>query len=138
MSTSILQGGCLCGAVAYEIDGTPEKFYHCHCRRCRKATGSAHASNILIEDGTLRWVRGEDFVRIFKVPEAKRFARQFCVQCGSGLPRLVKETGFIVVPAGSLDNDVPIRPQARIFWDSRAPWSCGTADIPAFAEYPPG
>lgn len=28
-----------------------------------------------------------------------------------------------------------IRPQARIFWDSRASWSCGGDDLPVYSEY---
>ncbi|MDA8390507.1 MAG: GFA family protein [Gammaproteobacteria bacterium] len=136
MSTTVLQGSCLCGSVVYEIQGEPTRFYHCHCRRCRKATGTGHASNVMVANGILRWLRGESLLKTFRVPEAKRFTRQFCGHCGSAVPRLVAETGFIVIPAGSIDSDIPMQPQARIFWDSRAPWSCGGDDIPVYAQYP--
>lgn len=48
----------------------------------------------------------------------------------------MKETNFIVIPAGSLDSEPTIRPQARIFWDSRAGWSCGGDELPVHSEYP--
>ena len=131
-----LRGSCLCGAVGYEVEGDPGSFYRCHCRRCRKATGTGHASNIMVRDGQLRFTRGAERVRAFKVPDAQRFTRQFCGVCGSLLPRVVTETGAVIIPAGSLDCAVSIRPQARIFWRSRAPWSCGDDDIPVFPEYP--
>ncbi|MEJ2346595.1 MAG: GFA family protein [Gammaproteobacteria bacterium] len=72
-----------------------------------------------------------------KVPEAERFSTRFCTRCGSPLPRVNKEAGVAIIPAGSLDGEPPLAPQARIFWDSRVSWSCGGDDLPVFAEYPP-
>ncbi|BAU49364.1 aldehyde-activating protein [Sulfurifustis variabilis] len=135
MNDTVLRGSCLCGAVRYEIGGQPSKFYHCHCKRCRKATGTGHASNLLVQTGSIDWLQGEQHVRYYKVPEAQRFANCFCGVCGARLPRYVKETGFIVIPAGSLDSEPSIRPQARIFWGSRASWSCGGEELPVHQEY---
>ncbi|MHB8454631.1 MAG: GFA family protein [Acidiferrobacterales bacterium] len=137
MTPPNFRGSCLCGSVQYEISGEPRKFYHCHCGRCRKATGTGHASNLAVQPGAIRWIKGEELIRIYKVPEAKRFARHFCTQCGSPLPRYVKEMDFIVIPAGSLDSDALLKPQARIFWGSRTSWSCG-GDLPTFSESPTG
>ena len=33
-------GGCLCGAVRYEIDQTLSDVIACHCTDCQKASGS--------------------------------------------------------------------------------------------------
>ena len=139
MSKLKLEGSCLCGAVEYEINAdTSEqapKFFHCHCQRCRKASGTGHASLIITFDSTLQWKKGGDCLSHYKVPEAKRFATCFCKNCGGALPRYDEKTARAVVPAGSLDHESGIKPEARIFWDSRAEWSCED-DIPAFAEYP--
>lgn len=136
MSQEKLSGGCLCGSVQYEVSGDPLKFYHCHCRRCRKATGTGHASNIILENVNFRWLQGEALARRYKVPEAERFANVFCTNCGSPLPRYMPETGRVVIPAGSLDSIPGIRPEARIFWDSRVEWSCSGDTLPVYAEYP--
>lgn len=136
MTISTLRGSCLCGSVQYEISGEAVKFYHCHCKRCRKATGTGHASNLLVKPGSLNWIKGEELIKLYKVPEAKRFANNFCTNCGGRLPRYVKETEMIVIPAGSLDSEPPIRPQARSFWGSRADWSCSAGGLPTHAEYP--
>ncbi|HLE93009.1 MAG TPA: GFA family protein [Sulfuricaulis sp.] len=80
-------------------------------------------------------MKGEERVRSFKIPEAKRFTSRFCSVCGSQVPRYVKETDMIVIPAGSLDGDPMMQPQACAFWDSRASWSCGGDDIPVHSEY---
>jgi hypothetical protein len=131
-----LSGSCLCGSVQYQVSGDAERFYHCHCRRCRKSTGTGHASNLLISRAQLHFSAGESLLKRYKVPEAKRFTRQFCGECGSPVPRYVAEIDSVVVPAGSVDGDIALRPQARIFWDSRAAWSCDGDDLPRYTEYP--
>jgi len=136
MTQTTLKGSCLCGAVKYEASGEAKRFYHCHCSRCRKATGTGHASNLFLQPGTLRWLAGEDQVRAFKVAEAKRFTNTFCATCGGRLPRQAAGTDIVMIPAGSLDGEAPIAPQARIFHGSRAGWSCGGDGLPVFAEYP--
>lgn len=130
-----LKGSCLCGGVKYEAIGEVSRFYHCHCKRCRKATGTGHASNILMTDASLEFTEGEDLLKLYKVPEAARFGKQFCSRCGSSLPRTSGSEGRVVIPAGSLDEEPPVKPEARIFWDSRAEWSCAD-ELPRFAEYP--
>jgi hypothetical protein len=137
MTRTTLKGSCLCGAVKYEASGEPGRFYHCHCSRCRKASGTGHASNLFLQPGELRWLSGEDRVRSFKVPEAKRFTNVFCAGCGSRLPRQITGAGMVVIPAGSLDTDSPVKPLARIFYGSRADWSCGGDGLPVYPEYPP-
>jgi hypothetical protein len=136
VSQTTLSGGCLCGAVRYEISGEATRFYHCHCRRCRKATGTGHATNIMVKPNSVTWIKGEELLGQYKVPEAERFATCFCKNCGSPLPRIVPELSLAVIPAGSLDSSPGIEPQARIFWDSRVEWSCAAGDLPVYPEYP--
>jgi hypothetical protein len=130
------KGSCLCGSVKYELTGEPKKFYHCHCQRCRKATGTGHASNIMVKEDAFKWLTGETLLKRYKVPEAERFYTHFCSQCGSAMPRDVPELDAIVIPAGSLDHEIPIKPEARIFWDSRIEWSCSGDGIKTYPEYP--
>ncbi|TAM47002.1 MAG: GFA family protein [Gammaproteobacteria bacterium] len=136
MTSATFRGSCLCGSVQYEISGEPAKFYHCHCQRCRKATGTGHASNLIVKPGTLKWIKGEELIKSYKVPEAKRFTNCFCSNCGGRVARYSKEIDMFVIPAGSLDSEPPIRPQARIFWGSRADWSCSAGELPTYSEYP--
>ena len=135
MTESTLSGSCLCGAVRYTVTGEERHFYHCHCQRCRKASGTGHASNLFVR-GPVTWISGEELVRTFKLPEAQRFSNTFCTRCGGRVPRFVEEFQVSFIPAGSLDDEPSIRPEARVFLGSRASWSCGTSDIPCFDEYP--
>jgi hypothetical protein len=137
MSVMTLAGSCLCGSVAYELEGDARRFYHCHCERCRKSTGAAHASNIIMRLRSITWTAGEQLTKRYKVPEAERFAVVFCTECGSPLPRVSPDGEFVVVPAGSLEHEPGISPQARIFDGSKAAWSCSGDGIPAHETYPP-
>jgi hypothetical protein len=134
MSSSTLTGSCLCGAVRYTVTGEAQRFYHCHCSRCRKATGTGHASNLFVK-GSLRWDSGEALVQRYKVPEAERFTNTFCGTCGGRVPRFIEPLGVVFVPAGSLDVEPPLKPQARIFQGSRTTWSCDDHHLPSFDEY---
>ena len=136
MSDLTLTGSCLCGAVSYEISGDAGQFWHCHCRRCRKATGTGHASNIIMKPETVNWTSGNDRLKYYKVPDARRFATVFCSTCGSLMPRVAQDMSIAVIPAGTLDDDPGIRPKGRIYQGSKAPWSCSDADLPAYESFP--
>ena len=92
----------------------------------------------MLSEAQVEWVCGEDLVRRYKLPEAERYLTTFCGLCGSPLPRHIPEIGLIAVPAGSLDENPGISPQANIFWDSRAKWLEPKAQLPKYGEYPPG
>ena len=136
MSVIQLSGSCLCGTVAYELEGDARRFFHCHCERCRKSSGAAHGSNIIMRLLEIKWTAGEQLTRRYKVPEAERFAVVFCTECGSPMPRVSPDGQFVVVPAGTLDHEPEVEPQARIFADSRAAWSCDGDGLPFHANYP--
>ena len=76
---------------------------------------------------TLRWVSGEDNIATFVLPRT-RHTRAFCASCGSALPNVQKD-GRLVVPAGSLDTPLAIRPDAHIFVDDRAAWDDHLEDV---------
>lgn len=136
MAEQIFHGSCLCGAVTYQVKPPLLRFVYCHCSRCRKATGSAHASNLRVAPANFAWISGQDNAVRFDLPSALSFATAFCKRCGSPLPRLTRDGQTMMVPAGSLDEDPGLRPQARIFWGSRAPWSCSGDELPRFPERP--
>ena len=137
MTKVALSGSCLCGDVTYEASGDAQDFFHCHCSRCRKATGTGHASNIIMAPASLKWLTGEDQVESYKVPDAKFFVNSFCRACGARVPRYSQEHNLAVIPAGSLDVDPGVEPSARIFKAAGTSWSCDSRNLPEFEKYPP-
>ena len=135
MAQQTLSGSCLCGGLRYEVEGEPTDFYHCHCSRCRKVSGTAHASNIMVKGDTLRWSGDESQIHSYKVPESELFVSAFCATCGSPLPQVLAGYGVVFIPAGTLDSEPDVAPNARIYHGSRAAWSCEDA-LPTFDEMP--
>ena len=130
-------GSCLCQSVTYQFHSPEHVFQYCHCSRCRKFTGSAHAANIIVDPKQFEWLSGEDLIGRFEHPDAKHFATCFCKRCGSSLPWMAQSGRSVVIPAGTLDEDPGIRPVHNIFWESRAPWRENVDELPQYAELPP-
>jgi hypothetical protein len=126
-------GSCLCGQVRFEIEGDFDRFFFCHCQRCRKGTGSAHGANLFSTSATLTWLAGQDRITQYNVPDS-RHARTFCSACGGAVPR--QRSGMLVVPAGSLDTELYTQPTAHIFTASRANWDKNLESVRAFDELP--
>lgn len=130
-----VKGSCLCGSVNFEIDGDFESFFLCHCSYCRKDTGSAHAANLFSNNAKLKWNSGQELVKNFKLP-ATRHTKSFCKECGSAMPIEVAALGLVVVPAGSLDDNISIKPTAHIFTASKANWDENLENVYSFEGYP--
>jgi hypothetical protein len=128
-------GSCLCGGVKYELLGDFQSFFLCHCSRCQKDTGSAHAANLFAKASTLTWLQGESDVQNYQHPNSMH-AKSFCQKCGSALPTIAESINSIVVPAGSLDSLISIEPTAQIFVSSCANWSRNLGNVPNYEELP--
>ncbi|ARG98321.1 GFA family protein [Legionella micdadei] len=130
------QGGCLCGACRYVIatGQKPKAMYLCHCSRCRKETGTAHGANVFFNDAQLLWEQGEENIAYFKL-ENTRKERAFCKICGCPLPRQDGK-GKVVLPAGTLDDDISLEPTAHIFYASRSSWEDKVINLKRFDELP--
>lgn len=134
----VVRGACLCGAVAFEADAPlGGDIWCCHCTRCRRAHGAAHATNAFVPRERFRWLRGAERIRSFKLPEAQRFTQFFCELCGSGVPALRAERPLVVIPAGTFEDDPGVRPGRHIFVSARTSWDEICDALPQFAEYAP-
>ncbi len=137
MSDYKVGGSCFCKNVSYEITGNMGVFQYCHCSRCQKVSGSAHAANVFVTPGDFKWLSGEENVGRYDPPETKYFATSFCKTCGSSLPWLSKSGQVVIVPAGSLDGDPGIRPSKNIYCGSRSAWYTAASSLPENKEGPP-
>ncbi|WP_167611959.1 GFA family protein [Maribellus sediminis] len=128
-------GSCLCKGVKFKISGEFESFYLCHCRYCRKDTGSAHAANLFSSTAKLEWIKRETEIRSFQ-PHKSKHVKAFCTHCGSALPNLQMDGKLLVVPAGSLDTKLKLRPDAHIFIANKAEWDESLEQIHKFERLP--
>lgn len=121
-------GGCLCGAVRYEIDGPLRDVVNCHCTMCQRLHGAfgAHSKarkadiKVTRDDG-LAWYATSDKAR-----------RGFCRECGSNLfwdPMEQDTTGIV---AGSLDPPTGLKTIGHIFTGEKGDFYELTDDAPKF------
>jgi hypothetical protein len=122
-------GSCLCGAVRFEITGDLAPIQFCHCGVCRKAQGSAFASNIPVEAAAFHFVAGADRVKAFESSPGK--LRSFCGDCGSPLFSQARAVpGVLRLRAGALDEPVATTGGFHFHVASKASWWPITDDLP--------
>lgn len=128
-------GGCLCGAVRYELDGPLGNASYCHCSRCRKFHGAAAGPYTTVRRDRWRVVDGEALLRTYTI--AGSSSRTFCTRCGSSLfyaaPGGVGET-YVEVAMGTLDAGMGVPPRRHIHVASKAPWHHITDALPQMPE----
>jgi hypothetical protein len=116
-----LQGGCLCGAVRFEITAPLLSAGYCHCTHCQRRTGTGSSANGRVARESFRMLQGREQLHSFTPPGG--VPKLFCTTCGSALfSRNPFADEEVAVRLGALDRDPGIRPQYRQFVDSAAPW----------------
>ena len=136
----MIRGSCLCGAVAFELDGELMGIQLCHAARCRKATGAAYAPELLGEAAQLRWTRGAERVRTYRAPllrEPPAYVRAFCETCGSPMPAPIEGTPYVGLNPGVLDDDPGARPALHAFVAQAACWHEIADGLPRYDGRPP-
>ncbi len=117
----MLTGGCLCGAVRFELSEPLVSANYCHCTRCQRRTGTAASASARVAPGSFRLLSGEDSLGAWRPEDG--FAKVFCRACGAALwsedPSDPEVKG---IRLGAFDDDPGIRPQTRTYVDSAAPW----------------
>ena len=136
MDPSPVNGSCLCGQVTFTVTRPFLFFQYCHCSRCQKISGSAHAANIFVKVEQFQWTSGQELVNRYELPTAKHYCSAFCTVCGSRMPWESRNGRYVLVPAGTLDEDPEGRPERNVFWASRAPWYVDVSTVPTFDEGP--
>lgn len=136
IAADVAKGSCLCGACKYQLSGHINIFQYCHCSRCRKFTGSAFAANLFVKPEQFEWLGNTEKVATFEPQDTPYFATCFCKQCGSSLPWTPKGGHVMIIPAGTLDEEVDIKPDKNIYCSSDAGWYVEPTDLPKHDAMP--
>ena len=129
-----VEGGCLCGAVRYRIQGKPIFSATCQCRSCRRASAAAIVPWIHLEAKDFSYTAGAP-VEFESSPQVKR---AFCGRCGTPLTYWKSTYGpKIDVTTCTLDDPETFPPIAHIWTSHRLGWLDLTDELPRFEEGPP-
>jgi hypothetical protein len=136
MSNAIIMGGCACAAIRYKITESPLIVHACHCRDCRRITGSAFVINLWIER---KFVEASHMPKSFRLTagSGKPHDVFFCEKCGAYLWSVYHAApgDCLFVRAGTLDQPEKVAPDVHIFTRSKLPWLPLPKDVPAFESF---
>ena len=132
-----IAGGCLCGAVRYEIDAEPITTRLCWCRTCQYFTTGNAAVSVAFPSSKIS-ISGETQDHESTADSGSRMHRRFCPRCGTHLfSEAEPRPHLIFVRAGSLDDPNIARPEATI-WTAQAPqWACIDESLPSWPGQAP-
>ncbi|WP_437659667.1 GFA family protein [Sorangium sp. So ce1182] len=131
----MIEGGCFCGSIRYQIEGALQHARACHCSRCRKAFSGASSAYAEVAAGsTFRWIAGED--KLTRHMSGHGWGLAFCSACGSTLCGMFGDQVHGVT-LGCIDGDPGVKIEMHIFVGSKAPWDHIAGDAPQFEERPP-
>ncbi|GAA5557637.1 hypothetical protein Asch01_02381 [Acinetobacter schindleri] len=114
-------GSCLCGGIQYEVRGPLGDIIQCHCRRCRKATGTAFAANSPIAKADFYLLQGQQLLKSFTTTTG--VSRNFCSECGSPIYSVKADLPDVYrLRIGSLDTPIEQKPTCHFYVGSKAEW----------------
>lgn len=127
-------GSCLCGKIKFTITGKINDIVYCHCSQCRKAQGSAFATNANVKKEDFSFISGEDNLTAYNYSADQ--TKYFCKSCGSPImSKNINSPDNIRIRLGTIESDIRERPEAHIFVDSKANWEEICDSLPKFSEY---
>jgi hypothetical protein len=125
-----LEGGCLCGALRYRIEGAPRVVSHCHCNLCRRVSGAAFVTWLTVRkdlvaiSGEPAWYASSTWGR-----------RGFCRVCGTHvLAGSQHYERYWDITAGSLDEPDLVNPVRHVFAGDKVKWFDIADALPAHVE----
>jgi hypothetical protein len=120
-----VEGGCHCGAIAYEAEIDPETARICHCTDCQTLTGSAFRVNVPAPAGKFKLTRGTPKIYIKTADSGAKRAHAFCSDCGGPVYAAAPEnTTSYSLRVGALKQRALIgKPKQQIFCASALAWS---------------
>ena len=129
-----MTGHCHCGAIAYEVSGTPQHVALCHCMDCRRSAGAPMVAWAAFAEAELKVVQGE--------PKAFNSSgetwRSFCPDCGTGLfyRNQTFLPGIVDIQSATLDDPDALPAGAHIQTAERIKWMETAHTLPAFERFP--
>ncbi|WP_282609295.1 GFA family protein [Pelagibius sp. Alg239-R121] len=134
---TIREGGCLCGAVRFEVRGEPIVAGACYCRDCQYVSGGAAAYGMMFPADALTVKQGEMKAFTLKSDSGVDVYRHFCPQCGV---HLISHNGahpqFRAIKAGVLDDPSCFESEGSIWTSSAQPWHRIDPDLPSREKNP--
>jgi hypothetical protein len=127
-------GQCLCGAIKYQLLGSPISVSLCHCKDCRRSAGAPVVAWAMCNESQLVLTKGQP-----KTINSSRAAmRSFCQDCGTGLFYRNAESlpGIVDIQSSTLDDPDALAPAVQIQVAERLQWMKHIHELPEVERFP--
>jgi hypothetical protein len=134
--SEIHDGGCLCGAVRYRVEGSPLKAFNCHCTFCQRRTGTAFAQVTVFRDDQVEMNRNLLTEYEHRSDESRRWIRlQFCSRCGTTVAATLEHIpGVCAISGGTFDDPNWLKFTSNIWTRSAQHWMAFPPNMDRFEK----
>lgn len=101
MEKLVQAGGCLCGAVRFEVTGEGANAHGCACRDCQRHTGAPVVAWVEFARDQVRWTGLAGVPATYRSSDFS--SRAFCARCGSSIGA-IDDAPTIALLVGSFDD----------------------------------
>ena len=121
MDEAVQAGGCLCGAVRFEVTGEGASPHGCACRNCQQHTGAPLAAWVEFARDQVRWTGVAGAPAVYR--SSAYSSRAFCATCGSSIGA-IDDAPTIALLVGSFDDPgrAAFAPAYQAFEDGLPGW----------------
>lgn len=133
------QGGCACGAIRYQVRGSPRICQICHCRFCQRRTGTAFGTVAYFSEEDVTLLEGKPRTYEHSSDETGRWLRtEFCLACGTTVMQTAQiRPGLRGIAVGTLDEPEWPAIQRHIWTRSKRSWTAIPEGTPTFPQGAP-
>ncbi|KAH9486441.1 hypothetical protein JR316_0000506 [Psilocybe cubensis] len=129
-NSSIINGGCFCGAARYQVTGRPILSAYCHCTLCQRLNASAFILSVHFSSTNFSWTHDEphlNSIESYSVSTKPWKIRWRCKNCGCCIASNNLQNNKWSVYGGQFDRDEngkiigweTIKPTAHIFYETK-------------------
>jgi hypothetical protein len=122
-------GGCLCGAIRYQISAEPRSADYCHCSMCRRAAGAPVVARLTVANESFRLDRGRA-----RGPSLVRNSRALVLSDVRHPTRPARRTRLPRRDACIPHTPEAVRPSYLIWTASQISWFEIADDLPRYQE----
>jgi len=129
-----VQGGCHCGAIAYEAEVNPEMVAICHCTDCQSLSGSPYRVTLPTPAQNFRLLRGTLKTYVKTADSGTKRAQTFCADCGAPIFAAAPENPpTISLRWGSIVQRAQLPPKRQIWCTSALAFATNLTGLPGVA-----
>ncbi len=115
----MLTGGCLCGAIRYQVSAAPFDADYCHCVQCQKSSGAVFQAWMDFKLAQVSWLAGA----VTEYASSDNVLRGFCAQCGCTMSyRDRRYPDYYTLTIASLDKPNLVKPNYHIYTQNQLSW----------------